>query len=72
MQVLDVQQARGTLEDVSTNLRVAVLAKFDKFGVTDPNCSPMCHSNPKPAAASASDSALSSKSQFHQNSMGPG
>jgi hypothetical protein len=36
-QVLNVQQARGTLEDCGTSTRVAVLSRFQNFTVSDTN-----------------------------------
>lgn len=72
MQVLDVQQARGTLEDVSTNLRVAVLAKFANFGVSDPNPLLIPHSIPKPTTASATDVGPAIMPCCNQNSADAG
>ena len=39
--MLDVQQARATLEDVSTNVRVAVLSRFTNFAISDGNTPPV-------------------------------
>lgn len=77
VQVLDVQQARGTLEDVSTNLHVAVLSRFANFGVSDPNPPtpspiPRATSNPKPTVTSASNDASPRTPRSGKNTAGPG